>query len=178
MTIKRSLPTPRSNVQIEPTSPLGIALRNARLSKQLPQRVLAEALVERCGGDPTNVRVSAFELGKKLPSDAELTVMAQMLGLSVVSLREKREASREHRAALQKEVYANQVASGAKPLKSKPAPAPVPKLVKVAKPAPASVPALAELVEQIDGIAPMPIDRDARKRWFHCVSELSRMAAS
>src|SRR6187431_2192857 len=63
----KRLPVPRGNVQVEPTSPLGIALRRARVEKQLPQRVIAVALAERCGGEPTNVRVSGFELGKRLP---------------------------------------------------------------------------------------------------------------
>ena len=108
--IKRTLPARRSNIVTEPISPLGIALKNARVSKQLPQRVIAEALAEKCGGEPTNVRVSQFELSRKLPTDAELTVMAQVLGLSVQTLRQKREASREHREARGKEIYERQIA--------------------------------------------------------------------
>jgi len=92
----KMLPRRRSNVETEPTSPLGIALRQGRVQKQLPQRVIAQALAEKCGGEPTNVRVSCFELGKKFPTDAELTVLAQVLGLSVQTLRQKREASHDH----------------------------------------------------------------------------------
>jgi len=180
------LPGRRSNAQLEPTSPLGIALRRARVEKQLPQRVIAVALAERCGGEPTNVRVSGFELGRRLPTDAELTVLAQVLGLSVQTLRGKREASREHTKIVDKAIYEQQIATGKKKVAFRlkprhPAAAPVPVAAKAkapkAKPA-AAVPALADLVEQIDGIAPMPVDRDARRLWFRCVSELSRMAAS
>jgi transcriptional regulator with XRE-family HTH domain len=182
----KSLPAKRSNVQIEPTSPLGIAIKNARVAKQITQRSIAEALAAKCGGHAANVRVSAIELSRQLPTDAELTVIAQVLGLSVVSLREKREASRGHREATQKRIYEGQLVKGTKvvsfrmkPRASKvPPPAPVSK-VRAAKPAKlAAVPALADLVEQIDEIAPMPTDKDQRKRWFQCVSELSRMAAS
>jgi len=171
----KRLPVPRGNVQIEPTSPLGIALRRARIEKQLPQRVIAEALAERCGGEPTNVRVSGFELSKKTPTDAELTVLAQVLGLSVQTLRQKREASREHTKAINKAQYATAVQRGTRTPKSTSIGRP-PKEPK-AKPA-AAVPALADLVEQIDGIAPMPIDRDARRLWFRCVSELARIGAA
>ena len=175
----KRLPVPRSsNVQIEPTSPLGIALRRAREEKQLPQRVIAEALAERCGGEPTNVRVSGFELGKKLPTDAELTVLAQVLGLSVQTLRQKREDSHEHKKALGKVLYEKQIEKGQKTRKTRLQPAPVAAKVKAPKPKLAAVPALADLVEQIDGIAPMPIDRDARRLWFRCVSELSRIGAA
>jgi len=140
--------------------------------------VIAVALAERCGGEPTNVRVSGFELSKKIPTDAELTVLAQVLGLSVQTLRQKREASREHTKAINKAQYATAVQRGTKAPKSTAIgrPPKEPKAPK-AKPA-AAVPALADLVEQIDGIAPMPADRDARRLWFRCVSELSRMAAS
>jgi transcriptional regulator with XRE-family HTH domain len=158
------LPARRSNVETEPTSPLGIVLRDTRVAKQIPQRVIAEALAAKCGGTPQNVRVSGFELSKKLPSDAELMVLAQMLGLSVVSLREKREASRKHKEAIGKILYEKQIAAGHKGGR---------KAAKLA-----SVPALADLVEQIDEIAPMPADKGARKRWFQCVSELSRIGAA
>ncbi len=173
--IKRTLPARRSNIVTEPISPLGIALKNARVSKQLPQRVIAEALAEKCGGEPTNVRVSQFELSRKLPTDAELTVMAQVLGLSVQTLRQKREASREHREARGKELYERQIERGQK-TRLKPVAAKKPATVAPKKPAPML--ALAELVEQIDEIAPMPADKDARRRWFTCVSELSRIGAA
>lgn len=179
----KTLPAKRANVKIEPTSPLGIALRKARLAKQIPQRVIAEALAAKCGGEPTNVRVSCFELSRKLPTDAELTVIAQVLGLSVVSLREKREASRDHAYAVGRMLYEGQLASGKKQVAFRlgprhPEAKPVPIASKPAsKPAkPAGVPALADLVEQIDEIAPMPQDKDLRKRWFQCVSVLSRMS--
>src|SRR6187431_2070537 len=172
----RGLPGPRSNAEIEPTSPLGIALRNARVEKQLPQRVLAEALVEKCGGEPTNVRVSCFELGKKLPTDAELTVIAHVLGLSVQTLRAKREASHEHKKALGKVLYEKQIEKGQKTPKVRLQPVPVAAKPKAPKPAKlAAVPALADLVEQIDEIAPMPADKESRRRWFQCVSVLSRI---
>lgn len=175
----RTLPGKRSNVKMDATSPLGIAIRTARISKQIPQRVIAEALADRCGGEPTNVRVSGFELSKKLPSDAELMVIAQVLGLSVVSLREKREASREHYKATAKVLYEDQLARGNRQvgsrLKPRAAPAPAPPKAKAKL---ASVPALADLVEQIDEIAPMPADKTARRRWFECVSVLSRIGAA
>jgi hypothetical protein len=167
------------------------------VAKQLPQRVIAEALAAKCGGEPTNVRVSGFELSKKLPTDAELTVLSQVLGLSVVSLRALREASRDHVLAMNRMLYEEQVASGRKPVTFRLGPkhpeirpltvptpkAPRPKALKAPKPKPravklAAVPALADLVEQIDSIAPMPADRDARRRWFQCVSELSRIGAA
>jgi transcriptional regulator with XRE-family HTH domain len=179
----KALPARRSNVRNEATSPLGKAIRDARVAKQIPQRVIAQALFDKCGGDQSNVRVSSFELCRKLPSDAELTVISQVLGLSVQSLREKREASRGHREATAKATYAQQLATGAKqrlkPREPIPiaAPLPAPK-AKPAKPIkPASAPALVDLVEQIDAIAPMPTDQDSRRRWFQCVSVLSRMAA-
>jgi hypothetical protein len=184
--MRKALPAKRANVKIEPSSPLGLAIRNARVAKQIPQRVIAEALFSKCGGDSTNVRVSAIELSRKLPSDAELTVISQVLGLSVVSLREKREASRDHFKALGKMLYEEQITSGRKqvsfrmkPKEPSAAPIPVALKVKAAKPAkPASVPALADLVEQIDEIAPMPQDKESRKRWFQCVSILSRMTGA
>src|SRR6188768_1538187 len=171
------LPGRRSNAQLEPTSPLGIALRNARVEKQLPQRVIAVALSEKCGGEPTNVRVSGFELGKRLPTDAELTVLAQMLGLSVQTLRQKREASREHKKVVGKAIYEQQVARGNKTPKTKVIGRP-PTQPRAAKPKLAAVPALADLVEQIDEIAPMPADKESRRRWFQCVSVLSRLGAA
>jgi hypothetical protein len=147
--------------------------------------VIAEALAERCGGEPTNVRVSGFELSKKTPTDAELTVLAQVLGLSVQTLRQKREASREHVKTVNKALYEQQITTGKKkpafrlkPKHPQAAPVPVAAKVKAPKAKLAAVPALADLVEQIDEIAPMPADRDARRLWFRCVSELSRMAAS
>jgi hypothetical protein len=179
------LPKRRTNTIKEATSPLGLAIRNARVAKQIPQRVIAEALASKCGGEPTNVRVSCFELDRKLPSDAELTVLAQMLGLSVVSLRELREASRRDVKKANKERYEHQVATGVKTpsfrmkprgeARAAPASARVPK-AKAQEPA--GVPMLADLVEQIDEIAPMPADKDARKRWFHCVTMLSRIGAA
>ena len=173
------LPRRRSNVENEPTSPLGIALRNGRIQKQLPQRVIAQALAEKCGGEPTNVRVSCFELGKKFPTDAELTVLAQVLGLSVQTLRQKREASHEHKKALGKAMYEKQIEKGQKAPKFRLKPVPVAAKVKAPKPAKlAAVPALADLVEQIDEIAPMPADKESRRRWFQCVSVLSRLGAA
>lgn len=172
---QQRLPARRRNVIVEPTSPLSLALRAGRIDKQIPQRVIAEALSEKCGGDSTNVRVSTFELGKKLPTDAELTVIGQVLGLSVASLRQLRDASRGHVKETGKALYAAAIAAGQKTLKGGRQPAvAAPK----AKAKPVAVPALADLVEQIDEIAPMPVDKDARRRWFSCVSELSRIGAA
>ena len=184
MTELKKLPATRSNTLIEPTSPLGIELRKARLHKQIPQREIAEGIAAKCGGEPTNVRVSQFELSRKLPSDAELTVLAQVLGLSVVSLRELREASRPHTKTLHRQLYEHQIAVGQKTpsFRMKPKQVPIPitpvKPPKAAKPAPAEAPALADLVEQIDEIAPMPSDKEARRRWFSCVSVLHRLGAA
>lgn len=177
---KALLPGARKNAKFVPSGPLGLAIHAARVAKQIPQRVLAEAIAAKCGGNSSNVRVSTFERCLKLPNDAELTVLAQVLGLSVASLREKREASHSHKQAIGKAIYEEALATGRKqasfrkPKATKPA-----SRVKAAKPAKlASVPALADLVEQIDEIAPIPADKDARKRWFQCVSMLSRIGAA
>jgi len=185
MTELKKLPATRSNTLIEPTSPLGIELRKARLHKQIAQIEIGVALAAKCGGESSNVRVSQFELSRKLPSDAELTVLAQVLGLSVVSLRELREASRVHTKTVLRQLYEHQIATGVKTrsftLKPKQVPIPIAKPakpVKAAKPVPAEAPALADLVEQIDEIAPMPSDKEARRRWFSCVSVLHRLGAA
>jgi len=180
MSSGKRLPLTRSNTIVEPTSPLGIELRKARQAKQIAQ---IETLAAKCGGESSNVRVSQFELSRKLPTDAELTVLAQVLGLSVVSLRELREASRPYTKVVNKQLYEHQIAVGKTPsFRMKPKQVPIPitpvKPVKAAKPAPAEAPALADLVEQIDEIAPMPSDKEARRRWFSCVSVLHRLGAA
>lgn len=166
---------------------LGKILKLARTQKQLQQHVVAKALSKAAGGNSNNVRVSSMELGKAIPSDAELTVLASLYQLSVASLRTKRDAAkvdREERLRKSriKGAKTRRAAMSAKTEAPKP-PSNGHAIVRVARvsslvsPAPAQAPVLADLIDLIDNVAPMPVDREARRRWLACVVELEKIGA-
>jgi len=165
---------------------LGAVIRRTREEKKISQTAIGNIFNQKLGTPNGNARVSCFELGKAIPTDAEVTILAQALGLSVISLREKRDEAA-------KQAEARKAAGrkrGAEKLRliraGKLAPKTGKAAIAVAPPSgkrpsrqdPAEAPALADFVELIDGIAPMPADKEDRKLWFAATMELYKIGQS
>jgi transcriptional regulator with XRE-family HTH domain len=166
---------------------LGTVIRRAREEKQVSQTAIGEIFRQKLGTPNGNARISCFELGKAIPTDAEVTILAQSLGLSVASLREKRDlaakqaearraAGRKRGAEKLRQIRAGKLA----PKTGKKAAALVAQApaAKRAKQAPAGAPALADFVELIDEVAPMPSDKEERRLWFAATMELFKIGQS
>lgn len=160
----------------------GTTIRNARMQKQLSQTELGKVLEKQAKTVNGNSRLSIFELGKAIPNDAELTVIARELGLSVATLRTKRDeagkllearrkAGRKRGAEKLKEI---RKAKREGMLLAPKAPERT-AAKRVSAQDAAGVPVLADFVETIDGLSPMPKDKEARRRWFAATMELFKI---
>ena len=161
---------------------LGDLLKAERTKRQIPQHTVAAALQKATGGTATNVRVSSAELGKSLPHDPELAVYSKLYGLALPTLKAKRDELKKERDA---ETSQNRRTANKKRWteRAKPGPKPRAQLNGGAQPAPllaapAGTPEIADLVNLIDGVVPMPADKEARKRWFACAMELFKLGTT
>src|SRR3954468_5385621 len=90
----RGLPGRRKNSLGSPVpGSVGELIYNERRRKQISQQAMAERIAKGTNVKAYNGLISQIELGRRLPSDREVTIIAQMLGLSVPSVRAKRDAS-------------------------------------------------------------------------------------
>ena len=165
------------------TNDFAATLRTAREQKGLSQIDLGKVLEKQAKSNSGNHRLSTFELGKTIPNDAELTVIAHQLGLSVASLRAKRdEAGKilEARRKAGRKRGAEKLREIRRARREGTILAPkAPERVaakRVSAQDAAGAPTMADFVEVIDGIAPMPTDREARKRWFEATMELFKIS--
>lgn len=132
--------------------PLATAIRMWRLSVNLTQTEAAELF------DTDQSQFSRLELGKTVPNDDQLKTFAELSGSDIEELLDAAAVARFKRA--------------------------VPARVQPAPPPPASAPPrTATSIEapeddyatwslQVEAIAPVPTNRDARRRWFTLVREL------
>lgn len=171
--IVRGLPGKRKNVEMEPIpGSIGALLRKERIAKQISQTTIAERLAKGSGGTPYNGRVSQIELGKTLPTDKELAVFSSLLGLSVATLRAKRDVSTKRpwkKTKGTKTVTIN-APKPATRLAARTVTATAPPAANA--PDPAGAPAVADWIEMVDGLMRMPSDPASRKRWFAATMEL------
>lgn len=164
----KRLPKPRANAKSAPNTPLGILLHKTRVQKNIAQREIANAISKKLGGSPNNARVSVIELGKKVATDDELAIFANILGLSLPTLRAKRAESKPAIKAWARKEYAQKLAPKSPERVAA-------KLGRAREPEPAGVPALSDFIDLIDGIVPMPAEKDARKRWLASTMELFKI---
>lgn len=161
---------------------LGNTIRKAREQKKLSQIELGKVLDKQAKSTSGNHRLSTFELGKTVPNDAELTVLARQLGLSVAILRAQRDEAvkqleARRKAGRKRAIETRRANMRAKNGSSLLAPK-VPERIaakRVSAQDAAGAPALADFVEVIDGLAPMPSDKEARRRWFEITMALFKL---
>jgi transcriptional regulator with XRE-family HTH domain len=180
---KKSLPARRKSVTSEPIpGSVGELIYTERRKRTISQQAMAEKL-KTAGGKAYNGRVSQLELGKTLPTDRELPILAKMLGLSIISLREKRDASAKSHRSMQAKRRSSLLAPkppervAAKRLTR--AAEPPPAALAIVVPEPAGPAELADWIGMVDAsVARMPVDPEKRRRWLNATVELFKLRSA
>lgn len=140
-------------------TPIGNAFRELRLRERTTQAALAELL------DVTNQMWSRIELGDALPDDALLERFAAFTGHSPADLKALRDGKERHGVPA--------MLVEAEPPAEPEAPPP-----QVAEPSaePLAIEQSGEcfddFMDRLCDVAPLPVDKDARRRWLQLAREL------
>jgi transcriptional regulator with XRE-family HTH domain len=188
---KAPLPARRKSVKSAPIAgSLGAILHAERQKRQIAQREIAAAMAKKTGRSTDNVRLSQIELGRSLPDDTEIGILANMFGLSAATLRAKRDAelktkteraqtyikSTWERPTKQRKTLLAPKPSERAAAKSVTRWSPPPSALAVARPEPAGQTELADWIEMADSsVCVMPVDTEGRRRWLQAAIELFKL---
>lgn len=155
---------------------LGTLIRAERMRRQMRQVELGKLVTPNAGN--LNAYISKVETGALLPTDDDLVVFAESLGLDLDTMIAARDRDKSKRVVQAKhEAHKKQDRERKRALRAEKihareslAPTPAPTRAAFAE--------LEDLIEALIAIVPMPGDSEQRRTWFRCARELFEIVRS